>query len=87
MRRKARFGEGAEYYSLVRSLQAIDRSDVTLLVVDATDGVTHQDHPTLMPDRLRDNLINWIADDSALRRPDHLRYTWQILLEEIEHRR
>ena len=43
MRRKARVGEGPEYYSLVRSLQAIDRSDVTLLVVDATDGVTHQD--------------------------------------------
>ena len=43
MRRKARVGEGPEYYSLVRALQAIDRSDVTLLVVDATDGVTHQD--------------------------------------------
>src|SRR5437879_2490279 len=43
MRRKARVGEGPEYYSLVRSLQAIDRSDVTLLVVDAPDGVTHQD--------------------------------------------
>jgi GTP-binding protein len=43
MRRKARVGQGAEYYSLVRSLQAIDRSDVTLLVIDATEGVTHQD--------------------------------------------
>jgi len=43
MRRKARVGQGAEYYSLVRSLQAIDRSDVAVLVVDATEGVTHQD--------------------------------------------
>jgi GTP-binding protein len=43
MRRKSRIGEGAEYYSLVRALQAIDRSDAALLVIDATEGVTHQD--------------------------------------------
>jgi GTPase len=43
MRRKSRVGEGAEYYSLVRSLQAIDHSDVALLLLDATEGVTHQD--------------------------------------------
>ncbi len=43
MRRKSRVGEGAEYYSLVRALQAIDRADVALLVIDATEGVTHQD--------------------------------------------
>ena len=35
--------EGTEYYSLVRALQAIDRADVALLVIDATVGVTHQD--------------------------------------------
>ena len=43
MRRKSRIDEGTEYYSLVRALQAIDRSDVALLVIDATEGVTHQD--------------------------------------------
>lgn len=43
MRRKSRIGEGAEYYSLVRALQAIDRSDAALLLIDATEGVTHQD--------------------------------------------
>ena len=43
MRRKSRVGEGAEYYSLVRALQAIDKADAALLVVDATEGVTHQD--------------------------------------------
>lgn len=43
MRRRARIDEGTEYYSLVRALQAIDRSDVALLVIDATEGVTHQD--------------------------------------------
>jgi GTP-binding protein len=43
MRRKSRIGEGAEYYSLVRALQAIDHADVALLVIDATEGVAHQD--------------------------------------------
>lgn len=43
MRRRARSGEAPEYYSLVRSLRALDRSDVALLVLDATEGVTHQD--------------------------------------------
>ena len=43
MRRKSRVDEGTEYYSLVRALQAIDKADVALLVIDATEGVTHQD--------------------------------------------
>ena len=43
MRRKSRVDEGAEYYSLVRALQAIDRADAALLVIDASEGVTHQD--------------------------------------------
>ena len=43
MRRKSRIGQGPEYYSLVRALQAIDRADAALLVVDASEGVTHQD--------------------------------------------
>src|SRR5205085_11965080 len=43
MRRKSRIDEGPEYYSLVRALQAIDEADAALLVIDATEGVTHQD--------------------------------------------
>jgi len=43
MRRRARIDENTEYYSLVRALQAVDRSDVALLVIDATEGVTAQD--------------------------------------------
>ena len=43
MRRRAKEAEGAEYYSLVRALQAIDRADAALLLIDATEGVTHQD--------------------------------------------
>ena len=43
MRRKAKIEEGTEYYSLVRALQAVDKSDVALLVIDSTVGVTAQD--------------------------------------------
>jgi GTPase len=43
MRRKSRIDEGPEYYSLVRALQSIDRAEAALLVIDATEGVTHQD--------------------------------------------
>ena len=43
MRRRARGADAPEYYSLVRSLKALDRADVALLVLDATEGVTHQD--------------------------------------------
>ncbi len=43
LRRKSRIDEETEYYSLVRSLAAIDRADVALLVLDAAEGVTHQE--------------------------------------------
>jgi GTP-binding protein len=43
MRRASRIDESTEYYSLVRALQAVDRADAVLLVIDATEGVTHQD--------------------------------------------
>lgn len=43
MRRRAKEAEGAEYYSLVRALQALDRADAALLVIDATEGITRQD--------------------------------------------
>lgn len=43
MRKKSQVHEDVEYYSLVRGLQAIERADVCLLVVDATVGVTEQD--------------------------------------------
>jgi len=43
MRRRSRIDDSAEYYSVVRALRAIDGSDIALLVIDATDGVSSQD--------------------------------------------
>lgn len=42
-RRRSRVRESVEFYSLVRVWRAIDRSQVALLVVDASGGVTDQD--------------------------------------------
>jgi len=43
MRKRGKIDDSAEYYSLVRALRAIDNSDIALLVIDATIGVTGQD--------------------------------------------
>lgn len=43
MRKRSKVDDSAEYYSLVRALKAIDESDVAMLVIDATVGVTSQD--------------------------------------------
>jgi len=43
IRRRGRLGAGVERYSVIRALRAIDRADVVLLVLDATELVTAQD--------------------------------------------
>jgi GTP-binding protein len=43
LRRRGKTGEGAEYFSIVKALQAIEAANVAVLVLDAGDGVTEQD--------------------------------------------
>lgn len=43
MRKKGKIDEAIERYSVVRSLAAVDRSDVVLILIDAAEGVTEQD--------------------------------------------
>ncbi len=43
MRRRSKVDEPTEYYSVVRALQAVDRADACLFVIDAVAGVTNQD--------------------------------------------
>jgi GTP-binding protein len=43
IRRKKKIAEVTESYSVIRSFRAVDRSDVVLMVLDATEGVTEQD--------------------------------------------
>jgi GTP-binding protein len=43
IRRRGHIAPGVEKYSVLRSIRAIERADVVLLVVDATNGITAQD--------------------------------------------
>jgi len=43
VRKKAKVNESIEKFSVMRTLLAIDRSDVCLVLIDATEGVTEQD--------------------------------------------
>lgn len=43
VRRRGRVEQGVEKFSIVKTLDAIDRSDVVVLVVDARDGLVEQD--------------------------------------------
>ena len=43
IKRRGRVGRGVDYYSVLRSLQAINRCDVALLLTDATEFITAQD--------------------------------------------
>ncbi len=43
LRKKGKINENIERYSAIRSLMAVDRSDVDVLLIDALEGVTEQD--------------------------------------------
>ena len=43
MRRKSKVDDAIEKYSNMRSINAIERADVCLILIDANDGVTEQD--------------------------------------------
>ena len=43
LRRKRRQRQGIEYYSELRALQAAERADVALVLVDSSEGVVEQD--------------------------------------------
>ena len=43
LRRKRKHRQGIEYYSELRALQAVDRADVALVLIDASEGLTEGD--------------------------------------------
>lgn len=43
LRKKKKIYENIEKYSAIRSLTAVDRCDVCLIMIDATEGITEQD--------------------------------------------
>lgn len=43
MRKRGKINEDVERYSVVRALDAVERADVCVIMVDATEGITEQD--------------------------------------------
>ena len=43
LRRKSKIKEDLERYSIIRTVAAVERADIVVLVIDATEGVTEQD--------------------------------------------
>ncbi len=43
LRRKSRIKEDLERYSIIRTVSAVERADMVILVIDASEGVTEQD--------------------------------------------
>ena len=43
LRRKSKIKEDLERYSIIRTVTAVDRADVVIIVIDAKEGITEQD--------------------------------------------
>ena len=43
LRRKSKIKEDIERYSIIRTVTAVERADVVLMVIDAVEGITEQD--------------------------------------------
>jgi GTPase len=43
LRRKSKVDEDLEFYSVIRAIRAIDEADVCMIMIDAENGITHQD--------------------------------------------
>ena len=43
IRRKAKVQENLEFYSVIRAINALDESDIAIIVLDAAKGIGHQD--------------------------------------------
>ena len=52
LRKKNKIKEELERYSIIRTVSAVERADVVVLLIDATEGVTEQDAaPNLRSDK------------------------------------
>ena len=72
LRRKSKIKENIERYSIIRTVAAIERADVVVLLIDATEGVTEQDAKIagLAHDRGR-GLIIAVNKWDAIEKDDH----------------
>ena len=65
IRKKGKVTEDLEYYSVIRSIRAIEASDVCILMIDATRGIEGQDL-TSSPSYRRTRRDWWCASTSGI---------------------
>jgi GTP-binding protein len=83
VRRRGRTGTPVEFYSIVKALQAIEASNVAVLVLDAAEGVTEQDAHVAgyILERGRAVVIavnKWDAADKAQRERMKAELQWKL---------
>ena len=82
MRKKGRIYENIEKYSLIRSLKAIDRSDVCVLVLDAVDGILEQDkHILSYAIEAGKGIVIAVNKWDTIKNPDQEIKTWKKNIE------
>ena len=81
MRKKGRIYENVEKYSLIRSLKAIDRSDVCVVVIDASTGIIeHDKHIVSYAIDAGKGLVIAVNKWDTIKNPNQDIKTWQELI-------
>ena len=81
IRRRGRVERGIEKYSVLRSARSIDRAQVSLLIIDAQDGVTAQDaHIAGMIEERNKGVIVLINKWDAVARDEHTIIDYQKMV-------
>ena len=82
MRKQGRIYESVEKYSLLRSLKAIDRADVCVLVIDAQEGIIeHDKHIASYAIEAGKGLVLVVNKWDMIENKDQAIKEWRILLE------
>ncbi len=82
MRKQGRIFESVEKFSLLRSLKAIDRSDVCVLVIDAKEGIIeHDKHIASYAIEAGKGLVLVVNKWDTIEDKDKVIKEWKVLLE------
>ena len=84
IRRRLRRLEPVEAFSVMRSQKAIRRSDICVLVIDASVGVQSQDRKIAQTIQLEEKACVVVANKFDLYHPDlPFRKRWEMLMDEV----
>jgi GTP-binding protein len=83
LRRRGKTGEAVEYFSIVKALQSIEESNVAILLLDASTGITEQDAHVAgyVLERGRAVVLavnKWDAADKAARERMKMEIVWKL---------